>query len=592
MLGLRGCERSLRHGYDGRFDPGERLACRLSGQPVRGYADLLSGDEVLAPFAHGGLPAECGELLREAALSDPDAVDELSGLVPSSRGWTKAQIRARLRAEMVLDYYVHGRQEDVGELLDASLKEGVEPSPVGMTYWRQPWIPLYAEWSASLKHTDRVTGWSLSEVDFDTPGEDELHALALDTVTLSGRSLLNSSGARTLASAVDAFLHAETRLDEDGRGVLSDADADDLAQLALVAARSDVLSAALDGVNDHFLGFDADTAFADPDADAPVVSPARLPQLLRAGWLRLERLRVVDAFGRYLDLDAELTSLTRADTLVGDRAPDFAAPAAAPPAQLPPRFTAPARLQLRFLDAADDDAEARVDESSAFVAGNPVAGWLLPDHADDALEFFDAEGSPLGQLFHRGVGSDVTWEGAPGKPGPLGAGPNVDLAGSRHLSRLAVAVVQRDAVDTRRRRCPGREPARRAAAGHRHDVVDGGPDRRDRARAGERDRRPADCGRAGTGRRRALRRQRRLRPLARRRRRAERRVRWQWRTAVCRCGSARSVASTTACSASSSTTTTRSSIRSIRRCSSWRGRAARSMASSPVRTMPPRLATR
>ena len=306
MLGLRGCERSLRHGYDGRFDPGERLACRLSGQPVRGYADLLSGDEVLAPFAHGGLPAECGELLREAALSDPDAVDELSGLVPSSRGWTKAQIRARLRAEMVLDYYVHGRQEDVGELLDASLKEGVEPSPVGMTYWRQPWIPLYAEWSASLKHTDRVTGWSLSEVDFDTPGEDELHARCARHGHALGPlapQLVGGAHPRLRGRRCSSTLRpGSTRM-----GAASSATPTPTTsrELALVAARSDAPSAALDGVNDHFLGFDADTAFADPDADVPVVSPARLPQLLRAGWLRLERLRVVDAFGRYLDLDAE-----------------------------------------------------------------------------------------------------------------------------------------------------------------------------------------------------------------------------------------------------------------------------------------------
>ena len=42
--------------------------------------------------------------------------------------------------------------------------------------------------------------------------------------------------------------------------------------------------------------------------------------------------------------------------------------------------------------------------------------------------------APLGQLFHRGLRSAVTWEGAPGRPGPLGAGPAGDLAGTDHLA--------------------------------------------------------------------------------------------------------------------------------------------------------------
>ena len=112
--------------------------------------------------------------------------------------------------------------------------------------------------------------------------------------------------------------------------------------------------------------------------------------------------------------------------------------------QQPPRLSILSRLQLRFIDAGTA-ANAVVDESTPVHVGNPVAGWLLPDHADDALEFFDAAGTPLGQLFHRGLRSAVTWEGAPGRPGPMGAGPAGDLAGAEHLARMAVALVQRDA---------------------------------------------------------------------------------------------------------------------------------------------------
>jgi hypothetical protein len=104
---------------------------------------------------------------------------------------------------------------------------------------------------------------------------------------------------------------------------------------------------------------------------------------------------------------------------------------------------------LRFADATDDQQDARVDAATAVLDGSPVAGFLLPDHADEAVELFDGAGRPLGQVFHRGVRREVTWEGVPGQPGPLGGGPEApaDAPGALHLVRLAVALVQRDAIE-------------------------------------------------------------------------------------------------------------------------------------------------
>jgi hypothetical protein len=77
---------------------------------------------------------------------------------------------------------------------------------------------------------------------------------------------------------------------------------------------------------------------------------------------------------------------------------------------------------------------------------NPVAGFLLPDHIDEALEMFDAAGTPLGQLFHEAVGGGVAWEIAPGRPGPPDAGPLYDLAGPPvTLGALAAGVIATDA---------------------------------------------------------------------------------------------------------------------------------------------------
>ncbi|MEV5767690.1 DUF3892 domain-containing protein [Micromonospora sp. NPDC052213] len=60
-------------------------------------------------------------------------------------------------------------------------------------------------------------------------------------------------------------------------------------------------------------------------------------------------------------------------------------------AALRPRFTAPARVLLRFADAlgAPRDADAGV---------SPVCGYLVPSSVDRTLEFFDDKGNGYGRL--------------------------------------------------------------------------------------------------------------------------------------------------------------------------------------------------
>ena len=77
---------------------------------------------------------------------------------------------------------------------------------------------------------------------------------------------------------------------------------------------------------------------------------------------------------------------------------------------------------------------------------NPVAGFILPDHIDEALEIFDTAGNPLGQLFHDLISGGVTWEIAPGRDGPPDAGPLYSLDSAQQvLGHMASAVVAKDA---------------------------------------------------------------------------------------------------------------------------------------------------
>lgn len=125
---------------------------------------------------------------------------------------------------------------------------------------------------------------------------------------------------------------------------------------------------------------------------------------LRAGFLSVYALEIVDVWGQRMVLSTEELNadgslrITAAVTLQ----PLLEDTANAGKAFLPPRVNWPARLWFRWLSAVHD---AKVDGVSAdFVEMNthpgtsPVCGWIVPNHLDDSLLFYDADGSPIGSF--------------------------------------------------------------------------------------------------------------------------------------------------------------------------------------------------
>ncbi|HET9564436.1 MAG TPA: hypothetical protein VFP27_07995 [Mycobacterium sp.] len=448
VITVRGLNRSLRHGYDGRFEPTESLACRLSGDAVTALAGLVDGADLMERgIEHGGVPEDVADLLVETVLEDPDPIwtDQLSTHVADSKGLAPQLVSARLHGERRLHLHTQRVGSDTGRLMVGSLRDGVLASPVAFTPFRQAWIPLYLEWRLELALDDRATRWALGELDFE-PAEGELAAGA-NAMTLSGRSLLTSAGAKAFADRITEYLAQEQKLDRSGLGEITDAVANELRGIAGHALYADVLSAATERLREHFLGFDTDTGVAPANDDATPAAPTREPLLLRAGAARLTALRIVDTFGRILQVpDNLLKQMVVSEAL---QVPDTAG--ANDEFLLAPRFTAPSRLQVRLLDAANDAAEATIDQG-ADASASPVAAWLLPDHVDGALEVFDADGQPVGQLRHEDLGGGVVWEGAPGRPEPIGAPPPASLSG--HARTFATELVRMDAVE----RSAGRAP--------------------------------------------------------------------------------------------------------------------------------------
>jgi hypothetical protein len=440
---VKGAGRTLLHGYDGELEPDERLACRLTGDPISGYAGLLKGADLLENrIEHGGVPREAQQILEEAVLEDPfttDATAEIAAQLNPKQ--PQDAVKGRIRGERQLMLRSQKFHSDAPRLTAASIKEGVEPSPLGVTMASLPWEPRVLEWELTLETDGDLTRWELGELDLAP--RDGKEAAGSETRTVTGRTLLSATAAAALADRVGRFLDEEDRLDRAGRGNVPEGTEDLLRKTATGAQFFDLLGGALDGLRERLLGFDTNLGdFVSEGSEPALPAPANAPQLLRGGVATLTRLRIVDAFGRTLELpQAGLEKIVLSETL---RMPFTAPTVTGTPLYLPPRLLPLSRLGFRFLDAGDDSAQATIDQQSGGLS--PIAGFLHPDFVDGSLEFFDARGGPLGQLRHEGLSGGVVWESAPGTAPEFGAAPAASIPNG-HLAAIATAMVQRDAAE-------------------------------------------------------------------------------------------------------------------------------------------------
>ncbi|KXK63722.1 hypothetical protein AWW66_01820 [Micromonospora rosaria] len=334
-----------------------------------------------------------------------------------------------------------------GDLVDGFLTGLPEPHPALRRWTGQPWHPLLLHWEVeflpaaagtNLDPTDRDYDPEVVSLNYRLPaGEVELeprpgHRLAeRAAVTYSGSTVLSTATRPLLSARILRYLAGGplARYNEDrvaaGLGPLTpeqvtgepgallawcaEGSADPrLGRLAAAYAHlaeheGSNLAQSLGGFNDALLmrrltrqlpildplGFPSGQLLAEQVRDrvgeqnrqGPVPLADFNP--LRAGCLRLLRLRVVDSFGVGHDLSVDRPAATTR-LRVPDR-PGWIA--------LPPRVAQPARLRLRLLDA-----EQPARPVSGLVESSPVCGWLLPDLLDDGLRVHAAAGQWLGSL--------------------------------------------------------------------------------------------------------------------------------------------------------------------------------------------------
>ncbi|MFD2568559.1 hypothetical protein [Pseudotenacibaculum haliotis] len=158
---------------------------------------------------------------------------------------------------------------------------------------------------------------------------------------------------------------------------------------------------------------------------------------LRAGFTQLTSVQIVDVFGQIVEINLSKNGGSSfhpsfpISPIDGDTTHDGQV-------YLPPRILSPSRLWFKWISAQDNLVEMAKEPIS-----NPINGWIVPNHLDNSLVFYNANGSGIGSF--RIDGNDslkyYTWPGNPsnntlsddiGQKGQPAQGINAHLAFLMH----------------------------------------------------------------------------------------------------------------------------------------------------------------
>lgn len=514
VVAIRGPNRSLRHGYDGRFEPEGTLRCRVSGSVVK---EIHSNGHCVPGaimhqgwIEHGGIVLEARELVEETLLLDPCSAPTLAsqmpGVVSESLGleqmsWWVLHTDAKLLNTFTPDEIKEIRKVDS---VDSPFDDTLLPSPLALQPWRHPWVPLLLEWEVAYHPSpDGMRDWRIGEIDYELQGfslfrlgdikdwqsflsklirdknadqpspgktlwtllppetqalvenlasvtsiqeEDKSNIISALNVILNQRDFVSNvirdqkdyfpsiDFFETLPSKVKKILDKHQSLTRQGkelstnevqrlnRLLIEAAYPNEIAEIPRIAAmfrgRSLLTPGAEEGLTGQVERFLQDedvrdltnTGYLEENREQQLVDLVRTLKMMdvlvapleninkkllkmenalpvRAGFLSIQRLRVVDAFGQIVELalNGEMltpTPLRIHNTLVAVPESSLIA--------MRPRLHVPARLMFRLLKP-EGETEATNKDS-------PICGYLLPDLLDFAGEVCDAAGNTLGQL--------------------------------------------------------------------------------------------------------------------------------------------------------------------------------------------------
>ncbi|WP_157851780.1 hypothetical protein [Streptomyces monomycini] len=329
-------------------------------------------------------------------------------------------------------------------------------------YWKQPWLPMYLQWDVRYVptpfRTEDTEHWEFDGNAYTWKGTGSTAQDASSSLRriFKGRSFLTPTVRYAVERQLDRYL--QTYPDAEAMGVR---------QLRHDASDLDMLSQTLDGFHDWLLTRSGE---ARPLRSRNPVPPALQPLLgdaaacpapsghsdtdpaddtfqpVRAGQFFFYDLRIIDRFGRVVDLtnaaqnNYERFAPVRSLSVLPDaRKPLYPDPIGAQRfIQLPPRLLQPARVRLTAVPASDGAASPAPPRArDAGTPATPIAGWLLANHLDETLMVYAPDGSPLGEMRVLNTTRAIAWNPLPHSPFPDPASPGFTAAYPRLAGFIA-----------------------------------------------------------------------------------------------------------------------------------------------------------
>lgn len=309
-----------------------------------------------------------------------------------------------------------------------------------------PWNPFLLEWSVELcplqEHSNARDGdyqpdyvlyhyeLPVNAVDLVEKGTGRTIRGRNPNIYL-GRSFLTTQAFRSMEDKLKPYLAEYTKKADTLEDPVAAAEK---ADVRLQELKGKILSQALSGFNNAMLmlqenfqlpvddpiGFPDYQKFSGVVANLIGNSTLRSPNPLtdftpiRTGKLLINKLRLVDTFGRIADLPMNADHVLGSS--LGTVSDTMAADGKTPCVQLdvPPRLAQPARLHFRWLSAEPDPAlpGGIIPESLNTPSSTPVCGWLMANQLDRSMVVFDSSGLSLGAV--DADGDRVRWRPAPG----------------------------------------------------------------------------------------------------------------------------------------------------------------------------------
>ncbi len=320
---------------------------------------------------------------------------------------------------------------------------GQMPQPsIALRSWsEQPWNPLILEWQFHLDPlvagnngypptlvVDRFT-LENGKLDYSLPSGTAFSGVVQ---TYKGRTMLSGRATNSLVSQLEQYLQHFP--DSELSSIVEQLETQPMVTQALAGFNDALCMIAPimqlpvsdpnsnSAVYKNWATTTVSAAVGDQNTHSALANNAYNP--IRAGWLSLAKLNLVDEFG-------QSRSVALSNTIVSTAIPTLPLQAAGSPPQMVPPLRLAQHSQLLFDWVAANDVTS---VSSSLPGGNPICGWVVPNHLDASLALYTAEGGALGTLAPNSTGN-VIWQSAPGVGTPgmslddSLAGANAVLAG-------------------------------------------------------------------------------------------------------------------------------------------------------------------